>query len=310
MRYVNFSQLRSFHAVALTGNVTSAARLLHVSQPTVTTQLKQLEETYGVELVFRMHRGVRLTPVGQQLHKLTMRIFALEEEALNILTDANDVDIGQLSVGAVGPYFSIKLLTEYNRKYPGVKVSLTTGNSSEILKKLLDFQVDVAIIGNVEANPLLSIYPISKHPVVLLVGNSHPWFGKKGAKIHELENIKVVYREPGSETRKVLETALAERGVSPNVVMEVNREAVREAALQGLGVGVLSQAEYRPGQGLHMIPIEDCEIFTEAFMVCLKERADMRKIKAFLNLSDILDPFGLTDIGSINESDANEAVND
>jgi len=295
MRYVNFSQLRSFHAVALTGNVTSAARLLHVSQPTVTTQLKQLEETYGVELVFRMHRGVRLAPVGEALHKLTMRIFALEEEALNVLTDASDLDMGQLSVGAVGPFFSVKLLTEYNRLYPGVKVSLTTSNSSDILKKLLDFQVDVAIIGNVEANPLLTIYPISKHPVVLLVGESHPWFGKKSAKLSELENMKVVYREEGSETRKVLEVALANRGITPSVVMEVNREAVREAALQGLGIGVLSQAEFRPGENLHMIPINDCEIFTEAFMVCLKERSDMRKIKSFLNLSDLIDPFGLHD---------------
>lgn len=295
MRYVNFSQLRSFHAVALSGNVTSAARLLHVSQPTVTTQLKQLEETYGVELVFRMHRGVRLTPVGQSLHKLTMRIFALEEEALNVLTNANDLEIGQLSVGAVGPFFSIKLLTEYNRKYPGVKVALTTSNSSDILKKLLDFQVDVAIIGNVEPNPLLTICPISKHPVVLLVGESHPWFGKKSAKLKELENMNVVYREVGSETRKVLEVALAERDIHPSIVMEVNREAVREAALQGLGVGVLSQAEFRPGQGLHMIPIEDCDIYTEAFMVCLKERSDMLKIKAFLDLATLADPFGLKD---------------
>lgn len=296
MRYVNFSQLRSFHAVALTGNVTSAAELLHVSQPTVTTQLKQLEETYGVELVFRMHRGVRLTPLGEKLHKLTMRIFALEEEALNVLRDESDLDMGQLSVGAVGPFFSIKLITEYNRLYPGVKVSLTTSNSSDLLDMLLDFRIDVAIIGNVEPNPLLTIYSISKHPVVLLVGKSHPWFGKKSAKLSELENMKVVYREPGSETRKVLEVALGERGIKPTVVMEVNREAVREAALQGLGIGVLSQAEYRPGQNLHMIPIEDSDIYTEAFMVCLKERSDMRKIRAFLNLSEIMDPFGLRDV--------------
>jgi aminoethylphosphonate catabolism LysR family transcriptional regulator len=295
MRYVNFSQLRSFHAVALTGNVTSAARLLHVSQPTVTTQLKQLEETYGVELVFRMHRGVKLTPLGEELQKLTMRIFALEEEAITVLKDASDPDMGQLSVGAVGPFFSIKLITEYNRTYPGVKVSLTTSNSSDILKKLLNFQVDVAIIGNVESNHLLTMYPISKHPVVLLVGESHSWFGKKSAKLAELENMKIVYREEGSETRKALETALAERGITPSVVMEVNREAVREAALQGLGIGVVSEAEFRPGEHMHIIPIDDCEIYTEAFMVCLKERADMHKIKAFFDLSELIDPFGWHD---------------
>jgi LysR family transcriptional regulator, low CO2-responsive transcriptional regulator len=292
MRYVNFNQLRSFHAVALTGNVTSAARLLFVSQPTVTTQLKQLEEKYGVELVFRMHRGIKLTPLGEVLYKLTMRIFALEEEALNVLKDASSLDIGQLSIGAVGPFFSMKLITEYNRIYPGVKVSLTTSNSSKILKKLLNFEVDVAVIGNVEANPLLTIYPISKHPIVLLVGKSHPWFDKKSAKLTELENMKVVYREEGSETRKVLETALEKKGVTPSIVMEVNREAVREAALQGLGIGIISLAEFRPGENLHMIPIADCDIFTEAFIVCLKERADMHKIKMFLNLSSLNNPFG------------------
>lgn len=284
MRYINFNQLRSFHAVALTGNVTSASQLIGVSQPTVTTQLKQLEETYDVELLFRMHRGIRLTPTGRALYRLTMRIFALEEDALNLFADTQNLVAGELRAGAVGPYFSMRLLTLFNQGYPNVKISLTTGNSQDLLAMLLDFEIDIAILGNVAENPVLSRFLLSEQPVVLVVGQDHPWYGRESVGLDELDGTKVIYREQGSETRKVLEDALAERQINPHVVIEVHREAVREAALQGLGVGILSEPEFRPGEGLHKIAIDDATITTAAYLVCLKERADMRMIKAFIEL--------------------------
>lgn len=87
---MRLTQLRSFHAVARAGGFTGAARLLHISQPTVTTQVKFLEETYGVELFYRHGHKVRLTPFGEQLFGLAQRIFALEAETVNLLKDVGD----------------------------------------------------------------------------------------------------------------------------------------------------------------------------------------------------------------------------
>lgn len=286
MRYINFNQLRSFHAVATTGNVTNAAKLLNISQPTVTTQLKQLEERYDVELAYRMHRGVRLSPLGEELHKLTMRIFSFEEEALDLFDIANNFQHGTLTVGTVGPYFVMKLLAAFNTSYPEIKILLKSGNSETIIDQLINFKIDVGIVGNIKPDDAFTIKLLSKHHVVLAVGESHPWFKKDQIDIKQLEGANLVMREPGSETRRVLENALEERNITPNIIMEVDRDALREAAVEGLGAGVISEAEFRPGAGFKKIKILNADIYTKAYMVCLKEREQKRLVSAFMSIPE------------------------
>jgi LysR family transcriptional regulator, low CO2-responsive transcriptional regulator len=288
MRYINFNQMRSFHAVATTGNVTNAAKLLNVSQPTVTTQLKQLEERYDIELAFRMHRGVRLSPLGEELHRLTMRIFALEEEALDLFDTVNNFKRGNLAVGTVGPHFVMKLLAKFNKEFPGIKISVNCGNSEDIIDQLMNFKIDVGVVGNIQPDPALTMRPLSKMDIVLAVNRAHPWYDIGQINIEELEGADLVLREEGSETRRVLETALGERGITPNVVMEVDRDALREAAVEGLGAGIISEAEFRSGMGLKIVRIANADIYTEAFIVCLKERAEKRLVKALLGISETL----------------------
>jgi len=286
MRYINFNQMRSFHAVATTGNVTNAAKMLNVSQPTVTTQLRQLEERYDVELAYRMHRGVRLSPLGEELHRLTMRIFALEEEALELFNLANDIKRGNLIVGTVGPHFVMKLLARFNTTFPGIKISVNSGNSEEIIDQLFNFKIDVAVVGNIKPNPDLTMQRLSKMDIVLAVGKQHPWYNRKDVEIEELEGVDLVLRESGSETRRVLEKELEARHITPNVVMEVDRDTLGEAAAEGLGAGIISAAEFRPGMGLKAVRISNADIFTEAFIVCLKEREEKRMVKALMGFAN------------------------
>ena len=294
MRYINFNQMRSFHAVATTGNVTNAAKLLNISQPTVTTQLRQLEERYDVELAYRMHRGVRLSPLGGELHRLTMRIFALEEEAMDLFDTANKFKHGNLVVGTVGPHFVMKLLARFNKDFPGIKISVNSGNSDDIIDQLLNFKIDVGVVGNIKPDPALTMRLLSKTDIVLAVSERHRWYEKDQIDIEELEGADLVLREAGSETRRVLEAALNERSITPNVVMEVDRDALREAAVEGLGAGIISEAEFRPGMGLRIVRIANADIFTEAFIVCLKERDEKRLIKALMGISESMSNFGPT----------------
>ncbi len=285
MKYINFSQIRSFYAVATTGNVTEAAKLLNVSQPTVSTQLKQLEARYDVELVYRMHRGVKLSPLGTELHRLTKRIFALEEEALELFASTSIFERGDLAVGTVGPHFVMHLLAQFKRAYPGIRFLIQSGNSEDIVRRLLNFEIDVGVVGNVEPNPELNFVPLNKADIVLVAGESHPWFRRRAISLNDLEGIDLIIRERGSETRRVLEDALRQRGVTPNIAMEVDRDTLVTAACEGLGVGAISEAEFVHGIGLNIVRIRDHDIYTEAFAVCLKEREERRLIRAFLEIA-------------------------
>lgn len=115
------TQLRSFHAVAFTESVTAAAHHLNVSQPTLTTQIRSLEEECSVELFFRSGGWMRLTEAGRQLQAITRRLFADEAEAKHFLTESRELRTGHLRVGAVGPFHATEMLVAFHARYPMIE---------------------------------------------------------------------------------------------------------------------------------------------------------------------------------------------
>ena len=247
LRYVSFNQLRSFHAVACAGSVTRAAQMLHVSQPTVTIQLRQLESSYGVELVHRTRSRLQLTDVGRELFAITERIFALEKEAVDLLQNASGLLTGQLRVGGVGPFFVMQLLAEFSRRYPAIQLSLNLGNSEEAIADLMEYRSDVAVVGrpagHATGDTRLVAVPFSRQRVVFCLHPDHHWAHRDGIRLTELSGEPLIMREPGSISRLALEEALATAHVDANVVLEVNREGV----LGGRGCGTGRRGDYRGG---------------------------------------------------------------
>ena len=284
-----YTQLRSFHAVASEGGFTAAARAINVGQPTITTQVKGLEEYFQVELFHRRGRRVELTDLGKTLFGLSQRILTLEAETAELLAAAGRLNMGTLKVGAVGPFHAIEMLGAFNERYPGIKLPVRTGNSREMLDLLLDFQVDVAVLAYVEGDNRLLAIPYSRHPVVAFVNHAHPWWQRRAVAIEEFQEQPVVLREIGSTTRLAFEKALAEAGVSVNIVMEIgSREAVWLAVEKGVGIGVVSDIEFIPHPNLRPVAIENADIFTYAHVVCLAERKESRVIRAFLQIVEAL----------------------
>ena len=282
---MRLTQLRSFHAVARAGGFTGAARLLHISQPTVTTQVRFLEELYGAELFYRRGRKVALTPLGEQLNELAQRIFALEGEAVHLLRDAGELRSGSLRVGAVGPYHVTEMLARFNQRFPGIEVSVRVGNSETVLAALVDYQTDVAVLAQFTDDPRFHSVPYSRHPIVIFVHRRHRFAGRAAIRIAELAGEGLIMREEGSTTRKALEDALARAGVVPRVLMEIgSREAIREAVIMGVGVGAVSEKEYIPDPQIRMVRVSDAEMYTHAHVVCLKERREARLVHAFLDI--------------------------
>jgi len=282
---MRLTQLRSFHAVASEGSFTRAAQALHVSQPTVTTQVAQLEQLYKVELFHRAGRRIRPTEIGERLFQLSRQIFGLEQEAVQVLQDAGELRTGHLRVAAVGPSHVTRMLVGFNQRYSGVKISVSTGNSQEVLDRLLDYSADVGVLAQVLQDKRFVSVPYSEHPVVIFCSASHRFARRRSIRTAELQGERLILREQGSTTRRAIEAALKAANVQPDVVMEVaSREIIREAVVQGVGVGAVSEVEYVPGAGLHAVRISDAQVRTYAHVVCLAERRDTRLVRAFFQV--------------------------
>ena len=299
LRYVSFNQLRSFHAVAVTGSVTRAAEMLFVSQPTVTIQLRQLESAYGVELVHRVRRGIELSSLGRELFALTERVFALEQQAVDLLTNASGLLTGDLRVGGVAPHFVMRMLAAFSARYPDIQLSLTLGNSTETLRDIMEYRTDVAVIGEAGDRPppddRLSCVLYSRANVVLFVHRSHKWARRDGIRLEDLACEPLIMREPGSVSRRALEEALKAAEVDVTVALEVSREGVFEAVAAGLGVGVTTDVEFPPDERLHSLPILDAEVESRAYVVSLRDRRKAPVIRAFMDLAGEMCPGPLID---------------
>ena len=279
------TQLRSFHAVAQRLSFTAAARALGVSQPTITTQVKSLEAEFGLELFVRRGRRIELTETGGGLLDITRRLFADEKEASDYLNETRGLKTGHLRVGAVGPYHVTDMLAAFNTRYPGIYVSVTVGNSRDTLRDLLDYRTDVAVLAHVDPDLRLIAIPYRRHKVVVMCPVDHAFAQRRTLRARDMEGQRLIVREAGSTTRRAFDQAMREADTRPKVVMEIgSRESIREAVAKGIGLGVVSEAEYIPDPRIHALPVTDAEIYTYAHVVYLKERQNARLVRAFLDV--------------------------
>lgn len=282
---MRLTQLRSFNAVATAGSFTKAAQSLHLSQPTVTMQVAQLEELYKVELFHRAGRRVLPTEMGQRLLHLSRQMFSLEAEALQLLKESGELRTGHLRVAAVGPAQVTAMLALFHQRYPSISVSVSTGNSQDVLNRLADYSADVGVLAQVASDRRFVSTPYSEHPVVVFCSTQHRFARKRSIRIAELSEEKLILREPGSTTRKAIEEAFRHAQIDPEVVLEVgSREIIREAVMQNIGVAAVSEVEFVPGPGLHAVRLEGAQIRTSVHVACLAERRDMRMVHAFFEV--------------------------
>ena len=282
---MNHAHLRAFHAVAAEGGFTRAAQALNVSQPTLSTQVSALEATYGVRLFERRGRKVVPTELGSGLLEVTRRLFSLEGEAEALLSASRGLKHGHLRVGADAPYHIIGALAAFGRRYPGVRLSLVTGNSETLLRGLLEHRTDVAVIANVPGDARLHALPLRTDRLVAFVDRRHPWVRRRKIRLEELGGRRLVLREVGSTTRRLFEAAIARRGLPIGEVLEIgSREAVREAVAAGLGIGIVSESELGDDKRLVRLALEGGEVDSVEYLVCLAESRDLRLVRAFVEI--------------------------
>ncbi len=283
--------LEAFHTVATSGGFTRAAEILHVGQPTISTHVKSLEEYFRVELFFRRGRLVKLTPTGEALVTITRGLYGHQNEALALLRAARNLERGQLSLNAVGPYDVMEILDKFRAENPNIQTNVTLGYEDEILEGIMDFKYDVGILGREINDPALHCEFYNKHRILIIAHIDHPLSQLPKVTLQNLQDCNMILRPHFSTTRQAFDKAIANAGVSVKTLMEMNsREAAREAVLRGFGVGVVSETEHAPSPEIKILEIHTPEMFTQAFLVCLTERRDRPLIDAYYSTAAAIDP--------------------
>ena len=285
MKYINFSQLRSFHAVAKSQSITLASKLLNISQPTITKQIQLLEEFYSINVINRHARGVTLTDLGKKLYELTSGIFELEDKAIQLFSSNLNIHQGTLVTGTSGTYYIIKLIKEFKKLHPGIELKIVSSNSNEILDKLYNYQIDLGVVGKPLKEKFKSdLYyiPYMKQKIVIIAGKGSKFYNNQTLKLNDLNGENFINRESGSETRRVFEDNLKKASLKVNTIMEVSRTTMVQAVKENIGIGLISEPEFDNYKDIKKIHIEDYDIFTQAYLVCLKKKKSDNLVNAFI----------------------------
>jgi len=283
---ISHAHLRSFHAVATHGSFTRAAEMLNITQPTLSGQVKDLEERYGTKLFLRLGRRIELTDIGKSAFNITRLLFRHEEEVEHLLQSARALTSGELRVAADSPYIATPLLAQFQRLYPGIQISIQYGNSRQLMLWIESRRCDIAFLPNIPAgdDKLFSI-PLQPDRLVVFVSQDHEWAERRAVKLDELVSQRTILREKGSRTRSIFEEAIDEAGLVLDKVMEISgREGVREAVAAGFGVGIVAEHELRADSRLRALRVSDADLAHAEYVVCLQEMRSLRVNDAFLEM--------------------------
>ena len=281
--------LRAFHYVARCGGTTAAAEAMGVSQPTVSAHIGALERQYGVQLFVQLGRRLVLTEFAENLLVVTNRLFELEDEAHHMLSEAHGIQRGHLRIGAVGPFNVMPMLARFRERYPSIFVTLSVGDSSQIVERILSYHADIGVLVHGVDDERVHSIPFRRQELVVFAHRDHPLAARESLTMADLDGADMVVREEGSTTRRVFEQAMERSGVRLRPIMEIgSRESIREAVASGIGLGVVSDIAYVPDERLCRLPVRDLEAYSHSHVICLRDRLRSRLVVAFLELIETL----------------------
>lgn len=277
--------LRAFHGVAQEGSVSRAAQAQGVSQPTISLQVRALEDTYGVKLLQKRGRGVELTRFGRDLMRVTSGLFTYVEAAEDLLTGGRDLTSGHLLIGATGPQQAIDLLTEFSEHHPAISLSLNVRESDALLSELREQRIDLAILPEPPRGDDYESIPLRVDPFVVCMAPDHAWAELKAVPFRQLVEEQLILRERGTASRDMIDDAFSEARLIPEQIMEVNDwSAILELVASGLGVSIMPEIEAGHSERVARIPLmQPGPVITE-HLVYLSARRRLKTISAFLDL--------------------------
>lgn len=243
MKNVTFRQLKVFEAVARLLSFSRAAEELHLTQPAVSMQVRQLEESVGLPLTEQVGKRIFLTAAGTEMARHARLVAQQLCEAEATIAALRGVRGGLLNIGvtSTATYFAPHLLATFRKRHPGVELRLGVHNREEVVRQLQENQIDLAIMGRPPQEFPTTAQPFAEHPFVIVAAPEHPLADKHRSELRQLAAETFLIREPGSGTRNAMEGYFADNGFLPQATMEMSsNETIKQAVMAGMGIAFIS----------------------------------------------------------------------
>lgn len=255
-------QLRYFLAVVDEGTFTSAARVVRISQSGVSTQIRKLERELGVALIDRLSRRVALTTAGERLLPTVRTAVAAIDEVTGVANEIRGLMVGSLRVGTVTGLVWPELfdaLANMHAEHPGIDIRLDEGNSADLLARVGDGDLDVAVAAWADQPPTdLRSRLVVDDPLVAVVARGHRWAHRATISATELAEADLITLNPGTGARAALDALLTRVGAHREPRWQVATPAfVQMLTTRGLGIGIVSSTTAHGWSDVVPLAIDD-----------------------------------------------------
>jgi DNA-binding transcriptional LysR family regulator len=273
---VNHQHLRAFHAIAIEGSISRAARRLNVAQPTLSQQLKALEERHQAALFDGRKPPLRLTTFGRQLFDLTQKLFVTSQDIETLLREPEGRMTTNLRLGSDSPFFAVRLAAAIRERNPAMSMRVRIGNAVETFSWLRDAQIDIGIVSDPPGDNAFSYEPLFSDTLVVAVSKTNPLARQHVFPLAALADERLLLREQTSRTRLASEALLQAHNVAPKETMELHtRETIREGVAIGLGLSLFFSLECPPDERIAFLPlnVDNTNLSRlTGYVVCLSEK--------------------------------------
>lgn len=238
---MDLRHFRIFLTVCEAGTMTRAAKILFMTQPSVSQVISELEKEYGVLLFERLNRRLYLTAAGEKLRSYASHILNLAKQAKMELADLGAG--GSIRIGAsltIGAHLLPGIVNAYRAEMPNVEIFTLVDNTSVIEKMILEDDLDVGLVEGPIYSPYIQSEKFSDDDLIIICGPGHPLWGKEKIEIDDLAGKAFIIREPGSGTRDIFERVMSGVGANWKIAgVYNNTEAIKQAVRGNLGLAVV-----------------------------------------------------------------------
>ncbi len=291
-------QLRILKAVANERSFTRAAEVLYVSQPSLSKQIKILENKLGIVLLNRENSTISLTEGGRVFLQYSERILALCEESCRALNDVKNGDRGNLTVGAsqtIGTYLMPRVLALFAQNYPQINIKVQVDSTRIVAKNVVNREIDIAVVGGDIPEDLkknLHVENFVEDELILIVPKSHPFALKKHKKINkdDLYHLNFITLNSTSTIRKFIDNILIQNDIETkqfNIIMQLNSiEAIKTAVSLGLGAAFVSSSAIEKEiklKTVEIIAIENIRITRRLSIITNRQSYRSKALEFFHN---------------------------
>jgi LysR family transcriptional regulator, low CO2-responsive transcriptional regulator len=287
--HTTLRQMKVFKVVAEHLNFTRAAKALHLSQPAVSMQVKQLEESVGLPLFEHSGKKIQLTEAGREICQYARTIFQTFEEMEEVIAALKGLDTGHLNVAVASTvnYFAPRLLAAFSRRYPAVDLRLDVTNRQRLMALLRENEIDLVLMGLPPEEIDLEFKPFMENPLVVIAPPGHPLQGVANISPQRLSEELFIMRESGSGTRLAMERYFDEQSITLRTGMQMTRnEAIKQAVRAGMGLSVVSthtiELEVETGR-LAILDVEGFPLQRHWYLVHRKNKRLSPSAKAFVD---------------------------